>query len=188
VGWIAGCIYGGLLEIGSLGGKLLDQLGSSVSSYLPLVGGVLLLFIVLTAPDGMAAQGYDHLQQLIGRVRRTPRTPKVPDLTRLEAHRVAQRDLVLDDVSVSFGGVKAVRNVSLTVRAGEIVGLIGPNGAGKTTLIDAATGFVQRGIRGADDEESVVEMGGSGTSSEESRVSEAAVRGFWKAYRRHMDM
>jgi phenylpropionate dioxygenase-like ring-hydroxylating dioxygenase large terminal subunit len=65
--------------------------------------------------------------------------------------------------------------------------LIGPSGF--ISMEDgAATGFVQRGIRGADDEESVVEMGGSGTLSEESRVSEAAVRGFWKAYRRHMDM
>jgi anthranilate 1,2-dioxygenase large subunit/terephthalate 1,2-dioxygenase oxygenase component alpha subunit len=63
--------------------------------------------------------------------------------------------------------------------------LIGPSGL--ISMEDgAATGFVQRGIRGAGEEESVVEMGGSGTSSEESRVSEAAVRGFWKAYRRHM--
>jgi len=65
--------------------------------------------------------------------------------------------------------------------------LVGP--AGFISMEDgAATGFVQRGIRGADDEQSVVEMGGSGTSSEESRVSEAAVRGFWKTYRRHMGM
>jgi anthranilate 1,2-dioxygenase large subunit/terephthalate 1,2-dioxygenase oxygenase component alpha subunit len=65
--------------------------------------------------------------------------------------------------------------------------LIGPSGF--ISMEDgAATGFVQRGIRGADDEESVVEMGGSGTSSEESRVSEAAVRGFWKAYRQYMNM
>jgi len=65
--------------------------------------------------------------------------------------------------------------------------LIGPSGL--ISMEDgAATGFVQRGIRGAGEEESVVEMGGSGTSSEESRVSEAAVRGFWKAYRRHMAM
>ena len=63
--------------------------------------------------------------------------------------------------------------------------LIGPSGF--ISMEDgAATGFVQRGIRGAGDEESVVEMGGSGTASEESRVSEAAVRGFWKAYRQHM--
>ncbi len=63
--------------------------------------------------------------------------------------------------------------------------LIGP--AGFISMEDgAATGFVQRGTRGADGEESLVEMGGSGTASEESRVSEAAVRGFWKEYRRHM--
>jgi anthranilate 1,2-dioxygenase large subunit/terephthalate 1,2-dioxygenase oxygenase component alpha subunit len=65
--------------------------------------------------------------------------------------------------------------------------LIGPSGF--ISMEDgAATGFVQRGIRGAGDEESVVEMGGSGTASEESRVSEAAVRGFWKAYRQYMKM
>jgi anthranilate 1,2-dioxygenase large subunit/terephthalate 1,2-dioxygenase oxygenase component alpha subunit len=65
--------------------------------------------------------------------------------------------------------------------------LIGP--AGFISMEDgAATGFVQRGVRGAPDEQSVVEMGGSGTSSEESRVSEAAVRGFWKSYRQHMGL
>jgi branched-chain amino acid transport system ATP-binding protein len=45
-------------------------------------------------------------------------------------------------ISVSFGGVKAVREVDLTVEPGELVGLIGPNGAGKTTFVDAVTGFV----------------------------------------------
>lgn len=45
-------------------------------------------------------------------------------------------------LSVSFGPVKALSDVDLEVRRGQIVGLIGPNGAGKTTLIDALTGFV----------------------------------------------
>ena len=45
-------------------------------------------------------------------------------------------------LSVSFGPVKALSDVDLDVRRGQIVGLIGPNGAGKTTLIDALTGFV----------------------------------------------
>jgi branched-chain amino acid transport system ATP-binding protein len=51
--------------------------------------------------------------------------------------------LALDAVSVSFGGVAAVRDVTLRVEPGEIRGLIGPNGAGKTSLINAITGIVR---------------------------------------------
>jgi branched-chain amino acid transport system ATP-binding protein len=45
-------------------------------------------------------------------------------------------------ITVRYGGVLAVSNVSIEVPDGHIVGLIGPNGAGKTTLVDAITGFV----------------------------------------------
>jgi branched-chain amino acid transport system ATP-binding protein len=45
-------------------------------------------------------------------------------------------------MSVTFGGLKAVNDVDLTVEQGKLVGLIGPNGAGKTTFIDGITGFV----------------------------------------------
>lgn len=48
--------------------------------------------------------------------------------------------LELDKVGRSFGGVRAVHDVSLKINEGEIVGLIGPNGAGKTTLINVITG------------------------------------------------
>ena len=48
-------------------------------------------------------------------------------------------------MSVSFGGVLAVDDVSFDVAPGEVVGLIGPNGAGKTTLLDVITGFTRQG-------------------------------------------
>lgn len=51
--------------------------------------------------------------------------------------------LVAEDVQVSFGGVHALRGVSLEVRPGEIVGLIGGNGAGKTTFMDCVSGYVE---------------------------------------------
>jgi len=45
-------------------------------------------------------------------------------------------------VGIRFGGVRAVDEVNLSVRPGEVVGLIGPNGAGKTTLFDLISGFL----------------------------------------------
>ncbi len=50
--------------------------------------------------------------------------------------------LELADLEVAYGGVLAVRGLSLTVAPGEIVGLIGPNGAGKSTTLHAIMGLV----------------------------------------------
>lgn len=51
--------------------------------------------------------------------------------------------LEVKELSVSFGGIKAVQNVSLEADTGEFIGLIGPNGAGKTTVFNAVTGVVK---------------------------------------------
>jgi len=51
--------------------------------------------------------------------------------------------LALDvaDIAVHYGGVRALSDVSLSARHGQVVGIIGPNGAGKTTLFDVISGF-----------------------------------------------
>ncbi|MGA7975163.1 MAG: ABC transporter ATP-binding protein [Pseudolabrys sp.] len=49
--------------------------------------------------------------------------------------------LAVEDVSLSFGGVNAVTNVSFDIRKGEIRAIIGPNGAGKTSMLNVINGF-----------------------------------------------
>ncbi|MBU0747031.1 MAG: ABC transporter ATP-binding protein [Gammaproteobacteria bacterium] len=56
---------------------------------------------------------------------------------------MANELLQLSGLNKSFGGLKAVQNVSLTVPAGSLTALIGPNGAGKTTLFALMSGFVR---------------------------------------------
>ncbi|MEK6313295.1 MAG: aromatic ring-hydroxylating dioxygenase subunit alpha [Burkholderia gladioli] len=63
--------------------------------------------------------------------------------------------------------------------------LVGP--AGYVSMEDGCVGgFVQRGIEGASESRSVLEMGGDDAESSSSRVTEASIRGFWKAYRNAM--
>jgi branched-chain amino acid transport system ATP-binding protein len=54
--------------------------------------------------------------------------------------------LQLDGVSIAFGGLRAVQDVSLTLPAGTLGALIGPNGAGKTTLFALMSGFLKPDI------------------------------------------
>ena len=66
----------------------------------------------------------------------------VMDLETNDGHVVGKEDVLqADHVTMRFGGLTAVNDVSMTVHQGEIVGLIGPNGAGKTTTVEIAEGF-----------------------------------------------
>ena len=138
IGFVAGALIAGVVAPGdfvtTVSGNLLDD-----DQAVQVALGILLIVVLITQPFGLASLRVPS--RLIARLRRgRARVPVVP--READVVRVAPMTLDVHDVSVRFGGVQAVADVSVTLRPGEVVGLIGPNGAGKTTLIDAVTGFV----------------------------------------------
>ena len=73
---------------------------------------------------------------------RGKRPPAGRDVGHCRPPPVRRLPLVVEDLSVDYGSVRAVDRVSAEVRPGDVVGLIGPNGAGKSTFVDAVTGYV----------------------------------------------
>jgi branched-chain amino acid transport system ATP-binding protein len=63
---------------------------------------------------------------------------RAPDDSTIKAGQIL---LSVESVSLSFGGVKAIRNVSFDIKKGEIRAIIGPNGAGKTSMLNVINGF-----------------------------------------------
>lgn len=75
----------------------------------------------------------------------------------------------------------------LRLRRQKQANLVGPGGY--ISMEDGAVGgFIRRGITGAGRDSAVVEMGGNGFASQETRVTEAPLRGFWHVYRQHMQI
>jgi branched-chain amino acid transport system permease protein len=143
---ISGAVFAGLLSAQALIPYALDKWFGLNGNWFLLVGGVLLIFTLQQNPEGVAGDLYRRLHKRS--VVRAPDTAAaVPARTgqRAEPAELAGRPAVLSvtGLSVAFGGVHALREVTVDVREGELVGLIGPNGAGKTTLIDAVSGFVR---------------------------------------------
>src|SRR5215472_4697242 len=157
---ISGAVFAGLISAQALIPYVLLKWFGLSGNWFLLVGGILLIFTLLQNPEGVAGDLYRRLHK-----RPQVRAPEAEAAVRERpARRTSRPDLsghpaalTVEGLSVRFGGVHALSEVSLNVREGELIGLIGPNGAGKTTLIDAVTGFVnstgtirlgQRDLRG----------------------------------------
>ena len=107
------------------------------ADYQLLVFGVLLLLTLRLAPDGVMSLFKRWLDQ--PKPVYPPPTP--PDLPAQAARHHTPTPLQVDTVSIHFGGVRAVEQVSLTAQPGTVTAVIGPNGAGKTTLLNLISGF-----------------------------------------------
>lgn len=118
--------------------------------------GLGMIAVLLFLPRGIVPS----LLQLLLRRTKSPKTEPASATTARHAREVddatsqriaalatelmprSSHALVIEELSVEFGGLKALQNVSLRVEPGSAVGLIGPNGAGKTTLLNALSGYV----------------------------------------------
>jgi sulfate-transporting ATPase len=138
---VLGAVFGGNLAPGGLGSIPLDWV--DLGSWLITIGGVTLIVIVILNPNGIASVVLND-ERGIGKLRlRWRRTPSHEDLRDAVPSAVAPATLDVEGLSVRFGAVVAVDDVTFRVSPREVVGLIGPNGAGKTTIVDALTGFTK---------------------------------------------
>jgi ABC-type branched-subunit amino acid transport system ATPase component len=116
---------------------LLPELLASLAQYRLLFVGLLLLIVLRAAPGGFVG--------LVARFFETPPSGRVAEGTRDVAAYLAQgvqrSGLLVSDLSVSFGGVQAVRNVGFEAKPANITSIIGPNGAGKSTVLNLICGF-----------------------------------------------
>jgi branched-chain amino acid transport system ATP-binding protein len=116
---------------------LLPEALSALGQYRLLFVGILMLVVLRVAPTGFVG--------LFDRFWPKPCVKDAP-LMRRDVHTFLTsgnvgRHLSVRDLTLSFGGIQAVKQLSFGARSGEITSVIGPNGAGKTTALNLICGF-----------------------------------------------
>ncbi|MGC8476596.1 MAG: ABC transporter permease subunit [Acetobacteraceae bacterium] len=136
VGTVWGPVIGAAVLI-PLAETLNAKLGSIIPGIQGVVYGVAIIAIMLAAPEGLFWTFRDRL------FRPAP-PPPAPAPRRAPAVMPPRGQILLDvrAISKTFGGLRAVQEVSFQLQAGEILGIIGPNGAGKTTLFNLLCGVI----------------------------------------------
>ena len=140
----AGTLWGPLIGAAvlvPLSEILQGELGDLLPGIQGVIYGAAIISVILLAPEGVYWRVRDSLagaRKKAAQPESAPQAPvRAPTLT-------ASRDVLLSvrNLTRSFGGLRAVEEVSFDIRRGEIVGVVGPNGAGKTTLFNLLNGLV----------------------------------------------
>jgi len=119
---------------------LLPAIFGASGNFEVIVFGVMMVLLLQRAPDGLWPILARWVPAARSRAAPRPAAPQGEPLPRRRAPARGSELLVLDGVNKRYGGLVANHDMSLTVRAGEVMALIGPNGAGKSTLFNCISG------------------------------------------------
>ena len=144
VGSLWGPVIGAVVLV-PLAEGLNAELGDVLPGIQGVVYGVAIIAIILLAPEGVYWRVLDRFSkrapaaeppsQMPARATNIAPLPRAPVSTGADL-------LVLRDIGISFGGLRALDGIDLTLPEGGLYGIIGPNGAGKTTLFNVINGFL----------------------------------------------
>ena len=133
IGTVLGPVVGALVVV------LLPEFLSALAEYRLLFVGVLLLVVLVATPRGVVGE----IERRLQRVDERPARAGELDVTGFLSRSGEGEPLAVEGLSVSFGGVVAVDEVSLRAEPGAVTSIIGPNGAGKTSVLNLVCGYLR---------------------------------------------